>query len=203
MARKKTSEAEQVEQPSTPEQPIPEPVFFTEEPEDKRPEVDEEEEEFKSAGLSPEQRAARREAKRPNINHLTDAVAELPNGDRVALFDVGDRIIVQRNLTWALDQWLDTRVYVVKSINDDTGAVHCQDDEMGHYACVGFKTPGQLFKFAPKKGNPFKAPKVEKPVQPDLPPGEKKRRGRPKGSKNRSKEVIKQERQARKEGRAS
>jgi len=202
MAKKKTAETEPVEPTATAEQPLPEPAFFTEEPEDKSKESDEDDE-IVSAGLSPEQRAAKREAKKPKIDHLTDAVGVLPDGTKIALFDVGDRIIVQRNLSWALDQWLDTRVYIVRSIDDDKGFVHCQDDEMGHYACVGFKHPGQLFKFAPKKGNPFKAPKVEKPTQPDLPPGEKKRRGRPKGTKNRTKDVIQAEKQAKKEGKAA
>lgn len=205
MAKKKTETTEpieSVEPTSTAEQSSPEPAFFTEATETYRRETDEEED-FLVAGLSPEQRAAKREAKKPNISHLTDAVGELPDGNKIALFDVGDRIIVQRNLAWALDQWLDTKAYVVRSIDDDTGIVKCQDDEMGHHAVVGFKHPGQVFKFAPKKGNPFKAPKVEKAPVVELAPGEKKKRGRPKGTKNRSKDLIKAEKAAKKEGRAA
>jgi len=183
------------------------------ETESQPPTVDEDED-LAGAGLTPEQRNARRLARKPNISHLPPGIASVPGSkdpvtgllkDEVfALFDVGDRIVVERYISWSLDQWLDTKVYRVTSIDDETGHVRCIDEEYNHNATVGFKHPGQTFKLAPKKGNPFTAPKVKNAgsSQPDA-TGKPKRRGRPKGSKNRPKEVIKLERQAKKEGKAA
>jgi hypothetical protein len=60
-------------------------------------------------------------------------------------------------------------------------------------------------KLAPKKGNPFKVPKVEKIASTataiPLAPGEKKKRGRPKGSKNRPRDEVRAEREAKAEAR--
>lgn len=160
-------------------------------------------EEYASASLTPEQREQRRLSKKPKIDHLPDGVALLDDGTILPLFDVGDTIIAERHISFAPgNPWLDTRLYTVKSIDDEKGIVHCTDVELVHYACIGFKHPHTRIKLAPKKGNPFKAPKVEKPKV-DLPPGEKKKRGRPKGSKNRPKDVIKAEKQAKKEGKAA
>lgn len=170
-------------------------------------------EEMESALLSKEQREQRRLARRPSIDHLADAVGTLPNGDKIALFDVGDRIVVERNLLWSLNTWLDTRVYLVREIDDETGVVKCTDEEMQHHATVGFKHPGQLFKLCPSKGNPFtqgavraaqKAAKEAASATPGDPskPEEKRRRGRPKGAKNRPRDEIKAEKEARKADRA-
>lgn len=163
-------------------------------------EADEQEGESADGTLTPEQREQKRLARKPRIDHLPDGVALLDDGTVLPLFDVGDRIIAERHISFLQGHpWLDTRVYTVTSIDDETGAVHCRDDELHHYACVGFKHPFTRIKLCPKKGNPFRAPKeIKPPVQPTA-PGEKKRRGRPKGSKNRPKEVIEAERQARKE----
>lgn len=171
---------------------------------DDESEVDQETaEEVESASLTPEQREQRRLAKKPKIDHLQDGTATLDDGTILPLFDVGDTIIAERHISFAADHpWLDTRLYTVRSIDDEKGIVHCTDVELVHYACIGFKHPHTRIKLAPKRGNPFKAPKVEK-VQVELPPGEKKKRGRPKGSKNRPKDVIKAEKQARKEGKAA
>lgn len=169
--------------------------------------------ELENALLSKEQREQKRLARRPSIDHLVDGVGTTPSGERVALFDVGDRIVVERNLLWSLGTWLDTRVYIVKEIDDESGVVRCADEEMQHHAVVGFKHPGQTFKLAPEKGNPFtqgavrEALKVAKAAEKAnsgeaLPNGEKKRRGRPKGTKNRPREEIKAEKQARKAERA-
>lgn len=161
--------------------------------------ADDADEDYESGTLTPEQREQRRLSRKPRIDHLMDGTATLPDGTIIPLFDVGDRIVAERHISFLNgNPWLDTRVYVVRSIDDDTGAVHCTDEEMLHYACVGFKTPTTRIKLAAKKGDPFKVPKVAK-VQPELKPGEKKRRGRPKGSKNRPKEIIEAEKQARKQ----
>ena len=149
--------------------------------------------------LTPEQREQRRLSRKPRIDHLMDGTATLDDGTVLPLFDVGDRIVAERHISFLTGApWLDTRVYIVKSIDDETGAVHCPDEEMQHYACVGYKNPHTRIKLAAKKGDPFKVPKVAK-VQPELPPGEKKRRGRPKGFKNRPREIIEAEKRAKKE----
>lgn len=169
--------------------------------------------ELENALLSKEQREQRRLAKRPSIDHLPLGVGELPNGEKVALFDIGDRIVVERQLLWSLDTWLDTRVYTVKDIDDVTGVVRCLDEEMNHHAFVGFKHPGQSFRLAPKKGNPFTQGAVREAQRAARqiaaastadaqPEGEKKRRGRPKGTKNRPRSEIKAEKEARKAERA-
>lgn len=181
-------------------QPPPPPPEPAEEP---TPEPSDEDEPVEDGTLTPEQREQKRLARRPNIDHLPNGTAVLVDGTILPLFDVGDKIIAERHISFLQGHpWLDTRVYTVRSIDDETGAVHCSDDELLHYACIGFKHPFTRIKLCPKKGNPFKAPKVEKPKV-ELPPGEKKRRGRPKGSKNRPKDVIQAEKQAKKEGKAA
>jgi hypothetical protein len=169
----------------------------TDEPTDK---VEDEEFDIEDGSLTPEQREARRLARKPYIDHLQDGVAEA-DGERVPLFDVGDRIVVERRISFLTGHpWLDTRVYVVKVIDDETGAIHCTDEEMQHYACVSFKSEFQRVKLAPKKGPIFaRKKKEEKPKE--EPTGEPKKRGRPKGSKNRPKEVIEAERKAKVEDR--
>lgn len=201
MAKKNAQETEV-------EEPVVEPV------EESEPELDDqtkpisdaasdEDEEYASASLTPEQREQRRLAKKPKIDHLQDGTTTLDDGSILPLFDVGDTIVAERHISFVDNHpWLDTRLYTVRSIDDEKGIVHCTDVELVHYACIGFKHPHTRIKLAPKRGNPFKAPKVEK-VQVELPPGEKKKRGRPKGSKNRPKDVIKAEKQAKKEGKAA
>jgi hypothetical protein len=179
-----------------------------------QPPTADEDEDLAGAGLTPEQRNARRLARKPSIDHLPpgvrwilgpkDPATGLCSELQVPMFDVDDRIVVERYISWALDQWLDTKVYRVTSIDDETGHVRCIDEEYNHHATVGFKHPGQTFKLAPKKGNPFTAIKVKNTgVERSDPSGQPKKRGRPKGSKNRPKDVIKQERQAKKEGKAA
>lgn len=149
--------------------------------------------------LTPEQREAKRLARKPYIDHLDDGVADV-NGERVPLFNVGDRIVVERRISFLTNHpWLDTRVYVVKIIDDETGAVHCTDEEMQHYACVSFKSEHQRIKLAPKKGPIFARKKKEEKPKLVADDGTAKKRGRPKGSKNRSKEVIEAERKAKAE----
>lgn len=158
------------------------------------------------SGLSNEQKRARRLARKPSVDHLPDAVGVLPDGTQVPLFDVGDRIVVERFMAWDHGDWLDTRVYLVREIDDDTGYVKCIDEEQNHHAVVGFKHDHQRFKLAPKRGNPFNVPKVvsaqaSKPLVQELDQNGnpvRRGRGRPKGSKNRPKELIKAEKEAKK-----
>lgn len=161
--------------------------------------------------LSVEQRKQWRLARKPRIDHLEDGIAWVmsePDPETglmqkvpVPLFNVGDRIVVERYLSWAPTEWLDTRVYLVRDIDDETGFVRCIDVEANHHATVGFKHPGQTFKLCPPKGDPFSAPGRGKIVknagnEMGLQP---KKRGRPKGSKSRPKEEIAAEKKAREE----
>jgi hypothetical protein len=163
------------------------------------------------ATLSPEEREQKRLSRKPVIDHLSDGVALLDDGTVLPLFDAGDRIVAERHTNCLTGSpWLDTRVYVVRSIDDELGIVHCTDEEMRHYACIGFRNPWTRIKLAPRRGNPFSVSRVEKERlkeqekekkkgQVAAPAdGEKKKRGRPKGSKNRSKDVIEAEKSAKK-----
>ena len=153
--------------------------------------------------LSHEQRFARWQAKRPNIDHLPTGIAVDPSdGSCVPLFDVGDRIVVDRRTTLLRGTpWLETIVGKVRSIDDDSGLVTMWDEEgdARNPPCkyVNFKDALHIFKLAPAKGDPFVPPPPPKQPKPQKQPGEK-HRGRPKGSKNRPKDVIQAEREARK-----
>ena len=153
--------------------------------------------------LSHEARWARWQAKRPNIDHLPTAIAVDPSdGSCVPLFDVGDRIVVDRRTTLlAGTPWLETIVGKVRSIDDDTGLVTMWDEDSDprNPPCryVNYKDALHVFKLAPARGNPFEPPAPPKKEKPQRQKGDK-RRGRPKGSKNRPKDVIQAEREARK-----
>lgn len=155
-------------------------------------------------------RDSRRLAKRPGIDHLDLAVAvtELDGAETlVPLFNVGDRIVADRCSTFLQGDWLDTRVLTVQHIDDDTGVVRCRDDESDQLTYVSFKDPLHDLRLCPPRGDPFKAPRMRiaasggpqntggKSSDPNASP--KRGRGRPKGSKNRPKEVVEAERQER------
>ena len=90
--------------------------------------------------------------KKPDISKYEDAVAELPNGSFVAMFDIGDQIIIERYATCiSTCPWLDTRTYTVLDINDDNGDIHLWHDEsrlrfMGNY--ITGPTGGDVYKRA-------------------------------------------------------
>lgn len=158
------------------------------------------EDDVADVSLTPAQRESNRLAKRPRLDHLQPGTVTDPEtGDRLPLFDVGDRIIVDR-CTDLLEgcPWLDTRLYIVKSIDDESGAVHCSDPEFNHHAVVSFRNPFHRIVLPPPRGNPFAAPKGRPRREEGLPKPEGKRdessskrtRGRPKGSKNRAADVV-------------
>src|SRR5262245_24945619 len=106
---------------------------------DARSEFDRRLEELNSAGLkeragkTAEQELAadrleRRENLRPGIEHLEVGVAvtEVDGQETlVALFDVGDRVVVERRSELIGGGWLDTRVLLVQHIDDQSGVVRC------------------------------------------------------------------------------
>lgn len=153
--------------------------------------------------LSQEARMARWQAKRPTIDHLPSGIAVDPdNGAVIPLFDVGDRIVVDRRTTLLRGlPWLETIVGKVRTIDDDSGLVTIwdEDGDARNPPCryTNFRDALHIFKLAPAKGNPFEPPPPPKPEKLLRAPGEKGR-GRPKGSKNRPKDIIQAEREARK-----
>jgi hypothetical protein len=150
--------------------------------------------------LLQEERFAKWQGRRPKIEHLLSGVIVDPeDGSVVPLFDVGQRIVVDR-CTPLLEgsPWLETMVGKVTSIDDETGLVTMLDeDPYNQYnRYVNYKNPLHTFKLAPPSGDPFDqvAPQPQKPTKD---PNKKTGRGRPSGSKNRSKDVIKAEKEAR------
>lgn len=175
--------------------------------------------------LSPEQREQQRLAKKPSIDHLSPGVIVKDN-KIVPLFSQGDRIVVERYATLVNGcPWLDTFVARVISLDTETGVVRITDEETQHAGFVSFKQGHTVIKLAPKSGNPFEGKRMmrrsktmKKIIEAQIAKDEeeqatknndkfaaknvenqqekKKGRGRPKGSKNRDKETIKNEKLA-------
>lgn len=164
-----------------------------------------------SSALSPEAQelaevmAPRKPEAKPDISRLPDAIA----GGKL-LLKPGERIVIERRVPF-LDgcPYLDTRTYVIKSIDEATGVLRLWDESFQQWAMDNYaKGPsyGQVYKMAlgrsvttkKKRGRPRKNPvEAPKPVElgPDGKPV-KKKRGRPKGSKNRPREEIREEKLA-------
>ena len=162
---------------------------------------------------------AAKAANKPMIDHLPDAVEKDEFGVPTLLAKPGDKIVIERVATVLQGKpWLDTKTYVIESIDAATGNLGLWDDDLQRSAATNFiqgvkvgyrfKLPnikglsiGKKKRGRPKK-NPTGVPEPVKPVQlgPDGKPIAKKR-GRPPGSKNRDRDVIKAEKRARIEAR--
>ena len=170
-------------------------------------------------GLSPEQAEAKRLARKPDTSHLEPALHQDPVLGPVPLFNVGDRIVVERHTSLLRGRpWLDTRVLTVLSIDDVTGYVRCRDPEAQQACLIGFLSDTtKVFLCAPA-GDPFSntakkaAKRAQESAARNAGAGEtvattdadgKKRRGRPKGSKNRPRDVVLAEKKQRQEERAA
>lgn len=140
----------------------------------------------------------------PDISRLPDALG--PDGR--PLFRVGDRIVLERHASIFADKpYLDTRTWYVNDVDLETGQVKLFDEGLMQHGTANWKIGplnGCVFKLAMgakvstkrKRGRPRKNP-IEAVVTTTVTrPGEKKKRGRPKGSKNRPKEVVAAERVA-------
>jgi hypothetical protein len=176
------------------------------------------------AGLSPVEAELRRLAKKPNLDHLEPATVTDPeSGVVLPLFEVGSRIIVERHTDLLSGRpWLDTRPYEVLAIDDELMQIHAFDEELRHHAFLGYSTDLYRVFFHPKKGtwqptatNVAIAAKARKQKAEGVvtnntsDPSAPKKRGRPKGSKNRStadvaadKKKLREERSARQAKRA-
>lgn len=167
--------------------------------------------EMARAMMDPAQAEAERESRKPDISWLEDATTKLADGTVIPLFNVGDSIVIERYATLLKTRpWLDTQTYVVRSIDDDTGDIKLWNPVLEQQAMNNFitgPTPegGCIFKLAPTRGSIDGKKRGRSAVTkrrqnhdapPDVKPGSsepKKHRGRPKGTKNRSKEVIAEE----------
>lgn len=138
---------------------------------------------------------------KPDISGLPDAIA-----DGRPLFKVGDKIVIEQYATiLETNPYLHTRTYKVTAINHQTGDLQLWDESLCQWGMDNYvKGPmfGQVYKLANgavvgkrKRGRPRKNPIAPATVVvAPAPAGEKKGRGRPKGSKNRPKDVIAEER---------
>jgi hypothetical protein len=157
---------------------------------------------------------AAKAANKPMIDHLPDAVETDEMGLPTLLAEPGDKIIIERVATVLSHKpWLDTKTYTIESIDAATGNLALWDDDLHRSATSNFVQGikvGYRFKLPTSKGlcighkkrgrpkkNPTGIPEEPKPVLlgPDGKPVAK-RRGRPPGTKNRSREVIMAEKRA-------
>lgn len=155
-----------------------------------------------------------RVASKPVIDHLPDAVGTDELGNTVFLGKTGDKVIIERVATVLNHKpWLDTKTYIVTSVDPASGELRLMDTDFHRDAISNFITGiqrGYRFKLPTRKDmvigkrkrgrpkkNPTDIPTAAPPVMLD-PNGQpiKKKRGRPKGSKNRDKETIRAEKKA-------
>ena len=81
-----------------------------------------EDRERESAMLNPAEAEARRLGKRPSLEHLEAGTIADGDGTVYPLFEPGQRIVAERcSSILSNHPWLDTRVYRVNRIDDDTG----------------------------------------------------------------------------------
>lgn len=133
---------------------------------------------------------------KPDISSLPDAFS-----GGLPLFHEGDKIVVERYAAFLKGKpYLDTKTFRVERIDIATGRMHLFDEGTEQNAIMNWHssvTAGNVFKLARgkvdittkrKRGRPKKASSsVEAEAKPA---GEKRGRGRPKGVKNRDKEII-------------
>lgn len=156
------------------------------------------------AGRDPDAAWADRNARKPNISHLKPALV-MVDGAPIPLFNIGDKIVIERYASvLAARPWLDTLTYVVESIDDETGVVGLWNEDLKQHALGNYITgpkKGDVYCLAiaketigkKKRGRPRVRPL---PAEGEPKPVRKGKRGRPPGSKNRSKDVIAAERAA-------
>jgi len=134
------------------------------------------------------------------IDDLPDAIGTDEQGVPMLILGKDSLIVIER---WYKNRWLGTRLYKVLIVNPITGDIRMHDEEYKQSAQTNYLTaPKSGWRFKQpvpglnlyKRSKPsYEAPKVVaskvQPVDDDGNPVEKKR-GRPKGSKNRSAEEM-------------
>lgn len=104
--------------------------------------------------LNLQAREQKRLSGRPDIDHLRDAVVEV-DGKLQFVQPKGTRVIIERFATVLSNRpWLDTRSYLVESVNQETGELKLQDEEMRHSSHSNFITASKL-------GYRFKVPETK------------------------------------------
>jgi hypothetical protein len=157
-------------------------------------------------------REAARLAARPNIDHLPDAIARDEMGVWQLLARPGEKVIIERFSSILQGApWMDTKTFVVDSIDGATGNIYLHDIELCRQSMTNipialkyghrFKLPttstpnlGKRKRGRPKKMVPAAAEVASTSGEAPLP----KKRGRPKGSKNRPSDVVAAEKAAKK-----
>lgn len=155
-----------------------------------------------------------REAAKPIIDHLPDAIGKDELGNVTFMGGTGDKVIIERVATVLSHKpWLDTKTYVINSVDTVTGELRLWDTDAARDTVSNFidgVKRGYRFKLPTrrdmiigkrKRGRPRKNPTDVPTAAPAPvlgPDGQpvKKKRGRPPGSKNRDKAVIKAEKRA-------
>lgn len=149
---------------------------------------------------------------KPDISHLEDAIKYDENGHPYLDLKAGDRIVIERYSGILNDKpWLDTKPYYINDVDQATGKLRLYFEELQQNATdnfVGGLKIGNVYKKMPSYGRwdlppRVKAtPKVFAPSSSEEQPSTgEKRRGRPKGVKNRSKDVIEAEKKMKAEAR--
>ena len=150
-----------------------------------------------------------RAVQKPNVDNLDDAVVEVEGHGTVFLPQAGEGLIIQYPQSYR-----DTTYYTIDSIDYETGMVWLWNPQRKQWACSNFKDAqkaGLVMKTPPegaselrmalvlgqrKRGRPRKNP-IDQIVAPVEKSG--RGRGRPKGTKNRPKDVILEEKKQRRE----
>ena len=158
-----------------------------------------------------------RSASRPDISKLPSGIG--PDG--IPTFVRGDKVVIERySGVLKGHPYLDTRTYVIQNVDTVTGKITMYDAAQGQFATDNWKAGlqnGNVYKLAKnttidlsskrKRGRPRKNPDAPTNVAKPAPILDAngmpviKKRGRPAGSKNRSKEVIINEKRAKKDAR--
>lgn len=130
---------------------------------------------------------------KPDISNLVDAVI-----DGEPKFDVGDRLMIESYSTGINPKrWLTTQVFIVKSLNTETGDVGLFNPDLRQSAFTNYKKAplrGDVLKF-----EAVKKPRVVIPQPSKWSPASRSTNvkiGRRVGTKNRPKDVVKAERDA-------
>lgn len=146
---------------------------------------------------------------RPDVSGLADAVVFDDDGDPVFVPQPGERVVIERWITFATGRvWLDTETYRVVSVDHETGNLRLVNDSLRQHSMSNFitgtergyvfKLPGTVNVGKRHRGRPKKRRgDYSEPAQ--KPTGAPKKRGRPKGSKNRPRDVVQAEKNERRQ----
>lgn len=115
-------------------------------------EHDEAEAEANELILVNEKKIARRELDKPDIDRLHDAIVYLEDETPVFVPDVGERVLIERRATCLPGSpWLDTVVYLVHSVDHESGDVRLWNERSKQWSITNFV-------LGPKRGYRYKLP---------------------------------------------